>query len=441
MSLPTMLPASGLSWPVLASNENRDQILNILTQLDQSLVQEPEKFPNLSGGMAGTALLFGYMAKLPGREQSADRAMECLSQAVDRVELTPGAQFFSGYSGIAWAVEHLQREVFGPLGFENDGEDANEGVDEVLLDLLSVPEWCSDYDLISGLAGYGVYALERLDVPTSKSREILMSILKHLEKLAIQRPVGLAWPTGPELLPPWQRELAPKGYLNLGLAHGNPAVLLLLAAMFNAGIEVERARPLLEGGVAWLLSQFQEVNETTDSYLAGWCPVDLDRADEKGSRVAWCYGDLGASLALLQTARLVGNAEWEQKALEMARHAAGRPLETSGVRDVGLCHGSAGNMVIFMRFFQMTGETCFLETSRRYLDHLINTRTPEGSFGGYTAYKPATTPDGKLIEGDNPNKPDSGLLEGATGVGLALLAALGVEPNWDRFMMLSTRLM
>jgi len=45
--------------------------------------------------------------------------------------------------------------------------------------------------------------------------------------------------------------------------------------------------------------------------------------------------------------------------------------------------------------------------------------------------------EGKANENTNPYKSDPGLLEGAAGVGLALLAALGIEPKWDRFMMLS----
>ncbi len=425
------------TWPPLASESQRASIFSILEELALTLDPDAEKaHPCLSGGTAGTALFLGYLSKLPGREELQNRAMDLLSLAVERVERTPGAQFYSGYSGIAWAVEHLQQEVFE----DAEEEDANEGVDEVLQDLLAPSPWRDDYDLISGLVGFGVYALERLSRPGA--RQVLARILDHLEALAVPRPTGHSWPTAPGLLPTWQRELAPQGYLNLGLAHGVPGVLMLLAALERAGgkyqeIDSRRAAKLLEGGMEWFFSQFQA--SENGSYLAGWCPLEQERpeVESHGGRVAWCYGDLGASLAILNAAHLVGRPDWEAKALDMARLAAARPLKTSGVRDTSLCHGSAGNVLIFQRLFHITGEACFRQAAQMYLEHLIDTRNPGGPFAGYTTYKPEMDGEGKAKENTDPYKSDPGLLEGAAGVGLALLAALGIEPKWDRLMMLS----
>ncbi len=425
------------TWPPLASESQRASILPILDELALALDFDAEQtHPCLSGGTAGTALYLGYLSKLSGREALQKRAMDMLSRAVERVDRTPGAQFYSGYSGIAWAIEHLQQEVFK----DTEEEDANEGVDEVLQDLLAPSPWRDGYDLISGLVGYGVYALERLSRPGA--RQVLARILDHLEALAVPRPTGHSWPTAPGLLPTWQRELAPQGYLNLGLAHGVPGILLLLAAMGRVGqqhpeIDSRRVTKLLEGGMAWLFSQFQ--SPESGSYLPSWCPVEQERPEVEphAGRVAWCYGDLGASLAILNAAHLAGRPDWEAKALDMARLAAARPLETSGVRDISLCHGSAGNVLIFQRLFQLTGEACFRQAAQMYLEHLIGTRNPGGPFAGYTTYKPEMDAEGKAKENTNPYKPDPGLLEGAAGAGLALLAALGIEPKWDRFMMLS----
>ncbi len=433
-----MLCVSSCStWLPLACKSQRASVYPILDELALTLDSDAETaHPCLSGGTAGIALFLGYFSKVPGREGLQDRAMELLSLAVERVDRTHGAKLYSGYSGIAWAVEHLQQEVFE----DAEGEDANEGVDEVLQDILAPSPWRDDYDLISGLVGYGVYALERLSRP--RARLILARILDHLEAMAVPRPKGHSWPTVPGLLPTWQRKLAPQGYLNLGLAHGVPGVLMLLAAMERAGqqypeIDYRRAAKLLEGGMAWLFSQLQ--GPESGSYLASWCPVEQERpeVESHGGRVAWCYGDLGASLAILNAAQLARRPDWEAKALDMARLAAARPLKTSGVRDISLCHGSAGNALIFQRLFHLTGEACFRQAAQMYLEHLITTRNPGGPFAGYTTYKPEMDEEGKAKENTNPYKSDPGLLEGAAGVGLALLAALGIEPKWDRFMMLS----
>lgn len=433
-------PSTASTWFPLASESQRTSILPILDELEFTLgATLREESPNLSGGMAGRALFLGYLSKLVGREALKGRAFDLLGQAVERVNRTTGVQFYAGYTGIAWAVEHMQRQVFESVEVRV-AEDANEDVDEMLLDLLTSSPWRDDYDLISGLVGYGVYALERLSKP--RARQILSRVLDHLESLAVPQATGLGWPTAPELLPPWQRELAPKGYLNLGLAHGVPGVLILLAAMEKAGryfseIDSRRANELLESGMMWLFSQFQAPKN--GSYLANWHPVgqEIPAAKPHDGRVAWCYGDLGVSLAILNSARLVGRIDWETIALEMARRAAAQPLETSGVRDISLCHGSAGNMLISQRLLQLTGENCFRQAGQMYLEHLINARSPGGPFAGYTAYKPDSDAKGNLKVDLNPYKPDSGLLGGAAGAGMALLSALGIEPKWDRFMLLS----
>lgn len=421
-------------WPSLVEEPHRTALRSILGDLEAELTSPDEGGdPTLSSGDAGRALFLGYLSRLPGKEGLEARAMEALGAAVEGVERTPGAQFYAGFTGIAWTIEHLQKTVL--CDTDPEAEDPNHGVDEVLLDLLSGGVWARDYDLISGLVGFAVYALERVERPTA--RLILARILDHLETLATPRHVGLSWITGPALLPPWQRELAPAGYLNLGLAHGVPGVLVILAALLQVGehhpeVDSERAASLLQGGVDWLLSQFQEPE--VGSYLGGWCPVDQERVRRKeGSRVAWCYGDLGVSMALLQVARLGARSDWEARALEMARLAAGRSVEDSGVCDAGLCHGSAGNALIFQRLFHLTGETRFRDAARMYLDHLLESRKPGGPFGGFTTYRPPSP--GLIGAGDH--VPDPGLLEGSAGVGLALLAALGVEPRWDRFMLLS----
>lgn len=420
-------------WPILADAQQQKAILPILDALQTSLGEGfQDESPALAGGTAGRAIFMGYLSRLPGKEPVAKLTLDILGQAVDRVGEVYGSSFFGGYSGIAWAVEHLQKQILTPAGIEGEEEDGNLGVDEVLIDMLDVDRWRSDYDLIGGLVGYGVYALERVEKPTA--RQLLERVLDHLEKLAVRREVGISWHTSPELLTPWQLSAAPEGYYNLGLAHGVPGVLLLLAAMQKAGIQPERSSKLLKEGVAWFFTQFQ--NPAIGSYLGAWCTAPLEREEEESSsRVAWCYGDLGASLALWQMGQLAGESAWQEKALELARLSAKRSMEDSGVKDVGLCHGSAGNMVIFLRLYQHSGEKLFLDTARMYLDHLIQTRTQDLPHAGYTSYSPSME---KGKENENPHQSHPGLLEGAAGAGLGLLAALGVEPTWDRYMMLTT---
>src|SRR6185369_7304354 len=108
--------------------------------------------------------------------------------------------------------------------------------------------------------------------------------------------------TPPELLPEWQRQVAPEGYTNLGLAHGVPGVIAILARYITAGVDVARARVLLEAGVDYL------------RYVA-WLPSQPNSQ----ARVAWCYGDLGVAIALMSAGTALGRDDWRRDALDLAR--------------------------------------------------------------------------------------------------------------------------
>src|SRR5262249_36055361 len=161
-----------------------------------------------------------------------------------------------------------------------------------------------DYDLINGLVGFCVYALERLSRPAALA--CLERIVERLAETAEQRPDGVTWWTNPAWLPPETRAQFPHGYHNLGLAHGVPGVIALLGRVCAAGVAVAQARPLLDGAVRWLLAQQRPGG------FAHWVAPEVAA---RPARLAWCYGDPGVAAALLWAARCVGQPEWEAAAL------------------------------------------------------------------------------------------------------------------------------
>ena len=298
--------------------------------------------PSLASGTAGLALLCGYLARA-GYDDD-ENAAQFLEQAIKAVSTEQiGPSFYGGFAGIAWVTQHLQTRLMDP-----DDDDANEEIDQVLKGFLHQPPWLDDYDLISGLVGYGVYALERLPRPAAV--RCLERVIDHLDETAERKPEGITWLTPPYLLPPHQREECPEGYYNLGLAHGVPGVIALLGLACAAGIASDKARPLLDGAVAWLLRQKLTDGEAS---FSSWLAPGVKPS---GCRVAWCYGDAGVAASLLLAARCVDDPAWEREALNIARRAAQRPPERAGVVDAGLCHGAAGLAHIYNRMFQATGE-------------------------------------------------------------------------------------
>jgi hypothetical protein len=383
---------------------------------------DERRFPSLAGGAAGQALFHTYLALHTGDEQQAERAATLLETAADALASTvmpPG--LYSGFAGVAWAVEHLQTRLFEP---DPEDEDANHEIDEALLAYLGALTEPDEYDLISGFTGLGVYGRERLPRPSGAA--LLERVIDRLAAQAETGPEGTTWYTNPNRLPDWQREIHPNGLYNLGVAHGIPAVVALLALACQAGVAVDRARPLLDGTVRWLLAHELPAGSTScfgTSFVQGEASPP--------SRLAWCYGDPGIAATLLVAARAVGEPAWERKALEIARAAARRPPEQSSIRDAGICHGAAGLAHLFNRFWQASGEEVFREAARYWIERTLELRTPGEGIAGFRAWHALPQPEGRW-------EPEPGFLEGATGVALVLLAAVSeIEPEWDRILLVS----
>ena len=374
---------------------------------------------SLAGGWPGLALLFAYCGQAYPGDDDNEIAAAFLQKSVHGVaQVRAGVSLYGGITGVAWTLAHLSQ-------LHDGTRDLCAPADELLQQYLSRTPWQADYDLINGLTGLGFYALERLPLPAAT--RCLELVLDRLDETAERNADGIAWHTPPQLLSDWQRELCPNGYYNLGLAHGIPGVIALLGGACAAGVAQEKARPLLEGAVRWLLRQKSEQHEW--SRFSSWAAPGLE---PEQSRLAWCYGDLGASAALLCAARCVGNEMWEQEAVALARLAARRPLETAGARDAGLCHGATGIMHIFNRFYQTTGDEVCKSAALFWAEQTLAMRRSGVGVAGYAAYRL----DDKLTKVSW--KPEIGLLEGAAGIALALLATFtNIEPAWDRMLALS----
>ncbi|HEV7517309.1 MAG TPA: lanthionine synthetase LanC family protein, partial [Thermoanaerobaculia bacterium] len=160
---------------------------------------------SLAGGQAGRALFFAYLDAARPDLGHDEAAMTCLERAIaGTAELPASSGLYSGFAGVAWVLEHLQGRLF-----DAEGEDPGEEIATVLREHLERSPWRGDYDLISGLVGFGVYALERR--PRPGGRECLEEIVARLAETAERRPEGVTWHSAPELIGPYQRETYPEG--------------------------------------------------------------------------------------------------------------------------------------------------------------------------------------------------------------------------------------
>lgn len=375
---------------------------------------------SLSRGWTGTAVTMHYLHEaFPGEgfgavsEDALDRAVE----AVAAQRMTPA--LMQGFPGVAWAIEHLGQNA-GP-------DDANAAIDDALLATLAAPGWTGLYDLVIGLVGLGVYGLERL--PAASGRRIAELAVERLREWSEPAEPGITWYTPPELIPPSARERVPEGYYNLGLAHGVPGVVALLARVHQAGIATETTGPLLEGAVEWLLAQsLPPGGRATWAYFVG------PGIDPRPARLAWCYGDPGVISSLLAAADALDRPDWEEAALDALTRAVARPPGSSDVQGASLCHGAMGLAHLWNRMWQRTRSKDLRASIAYWTAAALDLRTHPDGLAGYSVWLPESDQE----EGGDVQGP--GHLAGVAGIALALVAAATDHPPaWDRYMLLSER--
>lgn len=397
------------AWQPVLDPAERTEALTVVAEIADALAELPHDEASLAGGSAGRAVLHARLADADTDQR--DAALTCLRHATPSLRTRGGpSSLHVGAAGIGWVLTHVRGSLL-------DARDRCTGLDRALLRLLDRQPWSGHVDLMRGLVGIGVYALERLESPVGPT--LLERVVTRLADTAVRDGDDVYWWTPPERLPDLVRQRCPQGHVNLGIAHGVPGMIAMLGATCAAGVAPATARPLLDGAVRWLVR-----DGAAGEILPAWRSPDQQ---PELARTAWCYGEPGVAAALLLAARAVAEPAWEDTARRLARRATTRSIEDSGVVDAGLCHGAAGLGLVFARLHQATGEQQFQDAARYWFSHVLDLRVPGSGVAGYTA-----------ADVDGPVS-DPSLLTGATGIALALhAAATDREPTWDRILLLST---
>ena len=385
---------------------------------------------NVVYGHAALALLFGQLdCCFPGQEW--DRlAHTYLAPAARSLETDPAVSpaLFGGLAGLCFVTHYLSRNgtryqrLLGTL-------------DELLfrqtIEVARLPDpfpggvGFSDYDLISGPAGTGAYLLLRLDVPEAITA--LDAILDRLLFLSEWRDDGhLRFFIPPEWQPTERHlEQNPHGATDCGLAHGVPGPLAFLSLTHLSGVEQPGLSEAIRRLADWVVAQ-----QYKDAWGINWPhavpPDGVASPPQSTTRAAWCYGSPGVARALWLAGCALQDSDLQDVAVEAMRAVRRRSIKVRRIDAPILCHGVAGLLQIVLRFANDTSQGFFAEMATELTEQLLNLFEPD-SLSGFRDIEP----DGRKV--DNP-----GLLEGAAGAALTLLAAAtDVEPAWDRIFLLS----
>ena len=148
-----------------------------------------------------------------------------------------------------------------------------------------------------------------------------------------------------------------------------------------------------------------------------------------GTHAGWCYGSPGVARALWLAGRARNNTAYGTLALDAMRAVVRRSPEARGLNSPALCHGLAGLLCITLRFRNEASDkdvNMFTNFGRALLRQIEHMHEPDTLLSYRT-----TEPGGGRID-------QAGLLDGAPGIAIALLAAATAqEPIWDRLFLLS----
>jgi len=371
------------------------------------------KGPGWMNGLAGISCFFFHYYSFTREEKYKTHgylALEKILKSIDNGFSNPS--FASGLAGVYWVFQYLGRKGF--ISTEEAG--TLDGLKPMLISFAESKFQQGDYDYLHG--ALGVYTALQVQIANEHFHSddyldnLTNTIIRELTRLAIKNPDKSIF---------WESEDLITGLkeINLGLAHDLPSILLILSRIYACTKNTVILKDLIEPGMNFLLS-----NRIENDHNFSVFPIRLiDGIAQSPSRMAWCYGDAGISLALMQIGENCSKHDWTLQGISLLKKACSRRVKKETmVSDACLCHGSSGLGLIYYYAALTTGHGPFFETAyywtKKSLDFGQNMAIP----GGYL-FK---------VDGDE-FKPGYNMLEGIAGVGLFLMAIMeGKLPGWEQ---------
>ncbi|MFJ4617572.1 lanthionine synthetase C family protein [Streptomyces sp. NPDC088812] len=357
--------------------------------------------------------------------------------AASRQPLTSGPDSypFYGVPAFAHALSCAADHLSGSYQRALDAMDAQIAVDvgrrldtaHRRIDAGRLPQ-LAEFDAIRGLTGYGAYLLRR-NPGSSTTLAVLDYCVRLTEPITHHGETLPGWwaETGPSGSPD---DRFPGGHANTGMAHGIGGVLALLALAARNGSVTAGHHAALRTILTWLDCW----KEKADGGPV-W-PYWVTQGELRSGRLApsaprrpsWCYGTASLARAQQLAALALGDTSRQVDAENALVAALTDPEQLKATTYSGLCHGFAGLAHAVAR----TADDAHPSTAGRLraaIPALLAAVTP-----------PDTGPDLMATALVQDEESGPGLLDGAAGIALALLAPSTAAPPrtaWDACLLIS----
>ena len=317
--------------------------------------------------------------------------------------------FCSGVAGVCYLLSILNEEYGYNILID-------ERIHDYLNSDLTKKIKMGRYEFLYGIIGTAQYYL----LNPLKFKKPINKIIDYLNRTKVIIDGNYAW-----------TNINKQGNIevNLALSHGMAAIIVFLAKVYGLEYfreEKELLYRLIKSSIDFIMSQRQNIKQYNSFFPY---TASLTGPNNITSRLGWCYGDLSEGLAIYIGGMAIGHTEYVDFANKIMLYAAckRRNLSDNFVIDAGLCHGTSGIAAIFNRMWWNTGIEAYKEANNYWIKKTIELAEGERGLAGYV-YKNNFH---SVVSGSH-------LLEGITGIGLALLYHIhGVEPVWDSCLLMS----
>lgn len=374
-------------------------------------------FIGLLNGASGVGLFYYYYSWLLNTTYK-DKCFHISEKSINIIN--SGARltsFCSGIAGFGWFIEFLHTNNL----FVDKDIKFLKHFDDYLFRKMVMDFSNGNYDYLHGGLGYCLYFLKRLNNENNLLIEnYLKTAIQYLDRSYVHNSNGgIKW----ESILDYKKGLM--GF-NISLSHGISSIVVILLKIYKADIESSKCKSLIYGAIEYILTQ----ELSGDDYISVFPSYSIESdLSIKGSRLGWCYGDLGIANALWQAGSVFNQTEWINKAIHVFTHSLNRKeLLANYVNDTNLCHGTSGIAHIYYRMYLNTKIIDFKEAANYWFDLTLKM---ENHPNGLASFQTWDGENSRWFKSTN-------LLDGISGIGLSLISWLTqTEPLWDECLLLS----
>jgi lantibiotic modifying enzyme len=376
----------------------QDIILKIEENIWKSI--SSERRIGLLTGLSGIALFYNYLYEVYGNDDFKNKLLIIVEKINTLLEeeasISSLCSGMAGYGLVLLQLKNTEIEI---------DEEYFESIDNILIE--DFEEMCrkNNYDFLHGAMGIAMYFIERYN---SKKSEVIATLLNIFSKDLIDK---INENFEAVLVSETALENGPCYYF--GIAHGVAGYINFLTFLNDnfKDLKEDITKPLKI--IISFLASYKKYDNNSKQFYPNLFLLNTNTI--VSSRLAWCQGDLGVANSLYNAGIFLSDDLLIREAIELMDNTRKMSFAESFVNDCGICHGSVGILVQYY----LADNKFNLNFSDEIDKWMLEVKNQTYDFNEFLAFKNGTY------------RSEIDLLEGATGLGLAMLTMDNkINFNW-----------